>query len=103
MARPVSFAAAAASSRVVARIANVGLATMSSSRDCTAAERPMTCDLTQHPAAWLPAAETAAAADRCMSSSRQDKRRQVYVNLAYPVDFCLNLYPACIINVILFH
>ena len=97
MARTVSSTPASASSQVVVRIANAGLAIVSSSRDSAAAERPMMCDLTPHPAAWLPAA-AAAAADGCMSSSRHDKWRQVYVNLAYPIDFCLDL---C--SIIVFH
>ena len=83
MARPVSSAPVSASSRVVARIANVGLATVSSSRDRAAAERPMMCDLM--PLGCLPGA----AADGCrpMSSSRQDKRCPVYyVNRAYPIN-----------------
>jgi len=80
MARPVSSAPVSASSQVVVRIANAGLAIVSSSRD--AAERPMMCDLTPHSAAWLPVVAAAAAADGCMSSSRHDKWRQVYVNLA---------------------
>jgi len=53
----------------------------------------MMCDFMPHPAAWLPAA-AAAATDRCTSSSGQDKWRQVYVNLAHLIDFCLNLCSA---------